>query len=842
MTNETNGSGTYGGYTIHLALEEAGRCLLCHDAPCSTDCPGGTDPARFIRQIRFQNFKGAARTVMGNNPLGGSCAYVCPTDETCVGACLREKLDRPIDIAGLQKFAVEYGRAHGLEPPAKDKERKEKVAVLGAGPAGIGAAARLARRGYRVTVFDRRPEPGGMLRYGVPKSRLSEGALGADISMLRELGVGLEMGTEVEGGDPAATLLAKGYDAVFVAPGLWKARTLDVPGMELEGVTTAIELLDKAHVDSASCASLVKGKNVAIIGGGSVAMDVASVARAHGARRVYAVALEAIDELPAQREELEQARLDGLQILGQHRVTRVLGEGGKVVGLEGVETEWKEPGKLVPDNARDVENTSFRLKVDVVVQAIGQIPEGSGMVVTDDNLAVKGQKGIFAGGDIVRGPGTVVHAVGDGKKAADAIHAYLGGADEPVKSHSLADLSVDFCGVRFPNPFCLSSSPVGNDYDMCAMALDMGWGGVMYKTIGLDYEVKITHPSPRLNALHRGAQRVVGIQNLEQISDRTTKENFEDVARLKKDFPKKAIVASIMGLTHADDWAELAKRAEDAGADMIECNFSCPQMTVEGTGHKVGQDAAIIEKLTSITKGACSIPVIAKMTPNVADMLPQALAAQAGGADAVSAINTVKAISALDLDKGLPLPTVEGRSSSSGFSGTAMKPLALRFISDMARDPRLKIPISGMGGIYTWREAAEFLLLGATTLQVTTAILHHGYRIVDDLCEGLSDYMRAQGFTRISDFIGKAVPSLVDPSDLSHDKQAVSVIDKELCIGCGQCMLSCRDGAAQAIAMNDDRRAEVDEDRCFGCLMCKHVCPVDGCVGYKIVPHHMTHA
>ncbi len=841
MTTETNGSGTYGGYTVAMALEEAGRCLLCHDAPCSTACPGGTDPARFIRQIRFQNFKGAARTVIGNNPLGGACAHVCPTDETCAGACLREKLERPIDIAGLQRFAVEYGRAQGLEPPPRERGRKEKVAVVGAGPAGLSAAARLARRGYEVTVFERRDEPGGMLRYGVPASRLSTKALGSDISTLRELGVKLKLGAEVSGEDPAAALLEQGFDAVFMAPGLWKARTLKLPGMDLSGVSAAIELLDDARVDPGRCEALVKDKNVAIIGGGSVAMDVARVAREHGAKRIYAVALEGIDELPAQREELDQARADGLQILGRHRVTKVLGEGGKVVGLEGVETEWIEPGKLVPENARDVAGTSFRLAVDAVIQAIGQVPHRGGMVAVDDSLSVKGRKGVFAGGDIVRGAGTAVDAVGDGKKAADALHRFLGGGEEPVKTAELADLSIDFCGVTFPNPFCISSSPVGNDYDMCARALEMGWGGVMYKTIGLDYEVKITHPSPRLNALHRGAQRVVGIQNLEQISDRSTEENFADVARLKKDFPKKAIVASIMGLTHADDWAELAKRAEDAGADMIECNFSCPQMTVEGTGHKVGQDAAIIEKLTSITKSACGIPVIAKMTPNVADMLPQALAAQAGGADAVSAINTVKAISALNLDECLPMPTVEGRSASSGFSGTAMKPIALRFISDMARDPRLKIPISGRGGIYTWRDAAELLLLGATTLQVTTAILHHGYRIVDDLCEGLSDYMRARGFETVKDLVGKAVPSLVDPSELSHDKQAVSAVDEERCIGCGQCFLSCRDGAAQAIEMSEDRKAKVDEDKCFGCLMCKHVCPVDGCVSYKIVPHHLTH-
>ena len=400
------------------------------------------------------------------------------------------------------------------------------------------------------------------------------------------------------------------------------------------------------------------------------------------------------------------------------------------------------------------------------------------------------------------------------------------------------NLEVNFCGVTFPNPFCLSSSPVGNTYDMCARAFDLGWGGIVYKTIGLDHEVKITHPSPRLNALNRGYEKVVGLQNVEQISDRPTDANFVDLALLKKNYPKHAVVASVMGLTHANDWVELAKRSEGAGADMIECNFSCPQMTVEGTGHKAGQDVAVVEKLTELTKNACSIPVMAKMTPNVADMLPLALAAKAGGADAISAINTVKAISAVDLDALVPLPNVGGRSSSSGYSGTAVKPIGLRFISDMARDPALALPLSGMGGIYTWIDCVEYLLLGATTLQVTTAILQHGYRIVEDMIEGVGDYMVDHGYDSIHDFIGKAVTNVVDPAELSHENQALSVIDRDKCVGCGQCYLTCRDGAAQAISLDSDRKAVVDEELCFGCLMCKHICPVDGCISYKTAPHH----
>lgn len=404
---------------------------------------------------------------------------------------------------------------------------------------------------------------------------------------------------------------------------------------------------------------------------------------------------------------------------------------------------------------------------------------------------------------------------------------------------SYDNLKVNFCGVTFPNPFCLSSSPVGNTYDMCARAFDMGWGGVAFKTICFQGEHRITHPSPRLNPHNYSNMKVVGLQNVEQISDREADENFDDIYRLKKNYPKNPVIASVMGLTRAQEWAELARRAEEAGADIIECNFSCPQMTVEGTGHKAGQSIELLETLTRITKSGSRLPVMVKMTPNCTDMVPLAMACKRGGADAVAAINTIRAISAVDIEQNIAQPTIGGKSSISGYSGPAVKPIALRFVAEMAQDPNLRLPISGMGGLNTWVDAVEFLLVGATTLQVTTAILRHGYRVIEDLTEGLSDYISDHNYKSPHDFIGKALPNLVTPAELSHQTQALSQIDPNRCIGCGQCYLACRDGGAHAISMSDQRKAIVDEDDCFGCLMCKHICPVDGCISYKTVPHHM---
>ena len=430
------------GLTLSQALEEAGRCLLCHDAPCDGACPGGTNPSKFIRQIRFLNLKGAARTVLNNNPLGGVCAYVCPTDETCVRACLRSGLDKPIDIDGLQRFAVEYGRGQGLQAIRRGESRPGRVAVVGAGPAGLVAAARLAMYGYDVTVFEARAKAGGMLRYGVPPGRLSEEAMDADLDEVLSLGVDLKCDTPVERENGAKALLDEGFDAVFAAPGLWKPYLLQTPGIDLNGVTDALTFLADVRTNRVAVEALVKGKNVVIIGGGSVALDVAMCAREQGADRIYAVALESMTELPANERELEQARRDGVIIKSQCMVTEILGTDGEVSGMKGVETEWIEPGKLIPANARAVDGTSFQLRAGVVVQAIGQGPtEAVGkvlaatrmqgqLIAANEETGATSQPRIFAGGDIVRGAGTVVEAVGDGKRAADAIHQLLSAGEE----------------------------------------------------------------------------------------------------------------------------------------------------------------------------------------------------------------------------------------------------------------------------------------------------------------------------------------------------------------------------------------------------------------------------
>lgn len=386
------------------------------------------------------------------------------------------------------------------------------------------------------------------------------------------------------------------------------------------------------------------------------------------------------------------------------------------------------------------------------------------------------------------------------------------------------DLSVEFLGVHFENPFCLSSSPVGNCYDMCKKAYESGWGGVVFKTIGPKHFL-IDEVSPRFDALTKEGTPFVGFKNMEQIAEHPLEQNLADVKRLKEEFPNKVLIASIMG-TNEEDWTELARLVEEAGADMIEMNLSCPQMTSHAMGSDVGSNPELCKKYCAAVKRGSKLPMIAKMTPNIMDMVPVAKACLEGGADGISAINTIKSVCNVDLERKIGMPIVNGKSSISGYSGKAVKPVALRFIQQM----RTGIPgvaISGIGGIETWEDAAEFILLGAATLQVTTGIMQYGYRIVEDMKNGLMHYMEEQGVEHLSELLGKATPNIIPAEELDRDYIVYPEIDEDKCIGCGRCYISCYDGAHQAMEWNaDTRKPRCNKDKCVGCHLCALICPV----------------
>lgn len=390
------------------------------------------------------------------------------------------------------------------------------------------------------------------------------------------------------------------------------------------------------------------------------------------------------------------------------------------------------------------------------------------------------------------------------------------------------DLSMEFCGVKCENPFFLSSSPVGSNYEMCAKALETGWGGVVFKTIGFFIANEC---SPRFDATRKESVPFVGFKNMEQISDKPLEKNLDAIARLKKDYPDKVMVASIMG-ENAEEWTELAKLVTQAGADIIECNFSCPQMTSHAMGSDVGTNPELVEKYSAAVRKGTHLPVLAKMTPNITTMEVAARAAIKGGATGLAAINTIKSITEIDYDNMTCLPVVNGKSSISGYSGKAVKPIALRFIAQMAKDPELKgVPISGMGGIETWQDALEFLLVGASHLQVTTAIMQYGYRIVEDMISGLSYWMEDKGINSLHEIVGAALSNIIPAEEIDRDFKVFPNYDHDKCIGCGRCYISCYDGGHQAIEFDSEtRRPKLLEDKCVGCGLCWVVCPIEKCV------------
>ncbi len=385
------------------------------------------------------------------------------------------------------------------------------------------------------------------------------------------------------------------------------------------------------------------------------------------------------------------------------------------------------------------------------------------------------------------------------------------------------DLSIDFCGIKCENPFFLSSSVVASGYDMCAKALNMGWAGIVYKTIGF-YEPK--EVSPRFGANKDSHRSFVGFKNLEQISDKKLEDDLEVLRRLKQDFPNKVIVSSIMG-QNEEEWTKLAKLSEEAGCDIIECNFSCPHMSSEGLGADVGQDPDLVKKYTIATKKGTKLPIMAKMTPNIGNMEIPAIAAVEAGADALAAINTIKSISDVKYENLVSAPNVNGKSAVSGYSGRSVKPIALRFISDMSKCEELKdVPISGMGGIENFKDAIDFISLGSSNVQITTAVMEYGYRIIYDLISGLSNYLSENNIEKLSDLVGKALPNVCSAELLDRKTRVYPVFDKSKCKDCKRCYISCYDAGHQAIEIVDDKIKFIPK-KCVGCHLCRLVCPVN---------------
>jgi dihydropyrimidine dehydrogenase (NAD+) subunit PreA len=436
-------------------------------------------------------------------------------------------------------------------------------------------------------------------------------------------------------------------------------------------------------------------------------------------------------------------------------------------------------------------------------------------------------------------------------------------------------------GIDSPNPFWLASAPPTNCGEQIMRAFDAGWGGAVWKTIG----EPVTNVSSRYSSTDLNGQRMMGFNNIELISDRSVETNLREMAQVKKFYPHHALIASLMVASTREAWHDIVARAEGAGADGLELNFGCPHgMSERGMGSAVGQVPEYAEMITAWVKEKARTPVLVKLTPNITDIRAVARAAKRGGADGLSAINTINSITGIDLDTLTPRPDVDGKSSHGGYCGPAVKPIALNMVQQVMSDPESALPLSGIGGISSWRDAAEFMLLGCGTVQVCTAAMHYGYRIVEDMAEGLENWMRSKGFNSIEEFRGRSLPRVTEWKHLNLNFKIVAHIDEQKCIGCDLCYIACWDGAHQCIHLDRatalvtapgnghailhsppaeieahsrasitvtpvtrkeravnavehgpyptplNRIPRVDEAECIGCNLCSLVCPVDECI------------
>ena len=421
------------------------------------------------------------------------------------------------------------------------------------------------------------------------------------------------------------------------------------------------------------------------------------------------------------------------------------------------------------------------------------------------------------------------------------------------------DLSTSFAGILSPNPFWLASGPPTNSAYQVRRAFEAGWGGAVWKTIGHN---PIVNVSSRYGALDYDGRKLMGFNNIELITDRTLETNLSEIAQIKTEFPHHAVVVSLMVESTRESWHDIVKKTEDTGCDGLELNFGCPHgMSERGMGSAVGQVPEYTEMVTAWVKEVAKTPVLIKLTPNVSDIRYIARAAKAGGADGLSLINTISSIMGVDLDSGLPKPHVAGRGSHGGYCGPAVKPIALNMVHQLALDEEVGLPLSGIGGIQAWQDAVEFMLLGASNVQVCTAAMHYGFRIVEHLTDGLENWMASKGYATIDDFVGQTVHKMGEWADLDLGYKVVADINQTKCIHCGLCYIACEDGAHQSISKEQIpekdidpldpsvmftlsggkhvlsgagdgyiNRFEIKKERCVGCNLCSLVCPVSECI------------
>jgi NADPH-dependent glutamate synthase beta subunit-like oxidoreductase/dihydroorotate dehydrogenase/NAD-dependent dihydropyrimidine dehydrogenase PreA subunit len=793
---------------------EIEKCENCEEKPCLDACPAGVSPMDFILAAKVglpSDYRRAAARILTANPLGGICGITCP-DTLCMAACVYRRMNRPVDIPACQATIIQRAKSLGVMPSLEKADRNgKKVAIVGAGPAGLAAAAALARLGYSITIVEKKSEPGGMCLY-IPESRLPRDVIESDIAWLLSTG-DITLETEVRAMDPA-DLLDKGFDAVAVCAGLEIPLSLGidnedlaVPGLRYLSDPAAYPMTDR----------------IAVIGGGASALDCAVTATERGGSRVELIALENLSEMPLTARE-RQSLLDyDIHVSGRTRVTGILKNGGRITGIETMNVTLTPGREFNLGDISDIPGTECtRCEIRHVIVSIGAKP---GMTRVENPA-------VFHAGDFANGPTTVVEAVASGKNVATRIHAFLDRQskpkiEDPVRSACAlggwnsrpVPLATDFFGRRIASPFLLSAAPPTDGLDQMKAAYEAGWPGGIMKTAfdGLPIHIPAAY-------MHLFNEYTYG--NCDNVSGHPLDKVCGEIESLVELYPDRLTMASTGGSVTGDDtadrrsWQGNTRKLEAAGVMGIEYSLSCPQGGDGTEGDIVSQNAALTSKIVDWIMEVSSpdIPKLFKLTGAVTSIVPimtairSVLSGYPGKKAGVTLANT--------------FPTLMFRPGGKetweegiivGMSGGGVLPISYLTIANAVAS---EVVISGNGGPMDYKAAADFLALGARTVQFCTLVMKYGYPVIDHIEEGVSHLMADRGIASMEELIGRALPDAITGfMDLSPEK-AISAVHEDLCLSCGNCTRC----PYFAIKLDEDKHPVTDASKCIGCGICALKC------------------
>jgi NADPH-dependent glutamate synthase beta subunit-like oxidoreductase/dihydroorotate dehydrogenase/ferredoxin len=793
---------------------ELAKCEYCQEKPCKDKCPADCSAADFIMAAGVfgaADIKRSAAQIMKNNPLGGVCGMVCP-DKFCMAACVHKKFDSAVNIPAVQATIVKKARdLGGIAEFAKPRPNGKKVAVVGSGPAGLGAAAVLGSLGYKVDVFEKESVAGGMCNL-IPEYRLDKDMLRQDLEFSIALGA-IAVILKADIGDPQSCL-KKGYDAVLVATGLTEPIKLGIKDEELAVVGLDYLWNSKKYK--------LKGR-VAVVGGGAVAADCAMTAKANGAAAVEMIALEAIGEMPLTPKEIDELLENGIEISGRTKVAAVIKKDGKIAGLETMKVAMPKGVKFNLKDIKEIPGSQqARKDIKAVIIAIGARAK----------LSKPGQAAVFYAGDCQNGPTTVVEAIAAGKNSALEIDAYLRKAGKPSftsKVKSIAELrgyvstpvplATDFFGREISTPFLLSAAPPSDGFEQMKKAYEAGWSGGIMKTAFDNIPIHI--PGEYMHAFND-----LTYGNCDNVSGHALDRVRREINKLVKLFPDRLTMASTGGPVTGNDekdragWQGNTRKLENSGVMGIEYSLSCPQGGDGTEGDIVSQNAALTAKIIEwiLASGSPEVPKLFKLTAAVTSIagivnaVKKVLARHPGKKAGITLANTFPT---LCFRPGAKKEWEEG--IVVGMSGDGVTPISNLTLASVAN---LGVTVSGNGGPMDYRAAMNFLALGAKTVQFCTIVMKHGYGVFSDLVNGTSSLMQERGIGSMAELIGIALPRpITDFMALSAEKK-ISSCDDDLCLSCGNCGRC----PYQAIALDEKKHPLTDAAKCIGCSICVQKC------------------